>query len=322
MVVCSCRGPSWQAAAARLLVACLLLGLTEVAGIQAERSRSAIAAERTANKSTGKATLAQRAQSVLAVAVSRTHETLHAWKHPLSGAAVVTTVALQLSPMPSCREIRRDRDVKRYDGYPYFTVLAGASQWCIYGAAAALASGDHSFFTMVAANGPGIFFGIFYVWSFLSIVDPKDERRSALRSYLWFGLALLVAEAAGVYAYRERTVYWFGLLGSVGSAQIALSPFKTLPEVLRTQSTRSWPLDLCIWNFIQSAATGGFGFANDDPWVWAPNVIGVIAAVVQLTLVAIFWSAKPAALTRRAYLKDKPLPKKDFIKLEGYGTVR
>lgn len=243
------------------------------------------------------ASLATRTQSLLSQAARRTHETLHVWLHPLSGAAVITTVALQLSPMPSCLEIRRDRDVKRYDGYPYFTVLAGATQWCIYGSSAALASGDLSFLTMVAANGPGIIFGIFYVTTFLRTVPLEDPRRSALHGYLCFGLVLLLAEAYSVVKYRSAVVYWFGLLGSVGSAQIALSPFKTLPEVIATRSTRSWPLDLVLWNFIQSAATGGFGFANNDPWVWAPNVIGVVAALVQMVFVTMFWSPKKGAGT-------------------------
>lgn len=220
--------------------------------------------------------------------MARFRTTMHAWLHPLSAAAVLTTVALQLSPMPSSLEIRRERDVKRYDGYPYFSVLAGATQWCLYGSYTAYKTHDMNVLTMVAANAPGMFFGIFYITNYFRFVPVGDARGSALKGYLAFGFGLLMMELASCVFLGRGAVFWLGLLGSVGSAQIALSPFKTMPEVLRTQSTRSWPLDLCMWNLIQSLATGGFGVANDDPWVWVPNLIGVIAAVIQLSFIAAF----------------------------------
>jgi solute carrier family 50 protein (sugar transporter) len=219
----------------------------------------------------------------------RLEQTLHPWLHPLSVAAVVTTVALQLSPMPSSLEIKRDRDVKRYDGYPYFSVLAGATQWCLYGSYSAYQLHDSSFLTMVAANGPGMFFGIFYISNFFRFCPPEDPRYSALKKYLSIGAALLLVQAATCIVLGRGGVFWLGLLGSIGSAQIALSPFKTLPEVLRTRSTRSWPFDLCFWNLVQSWFTGGFGLANSDMWVFVPNLIGVIGAVIQLSLVFAFW---------------------------------
>lgn len=227
---------------------------------------------------------------LLAVSTS-IQQKLHDYLQPLSGAAVVTTIALQLSPLPSTMEIRRDNSVKRYDGYPYFSVLAGASQWCIYGAFSAWKLHDKTLLTMVAANGPGVVMGLFYIWSYFQYVPAEDPRRLSLKRYLQVGCILLCGEFAICYLFGRSAVFMLGLLGSVGSAQIALSPFKTLPEVLRTRSTRSWPLDLCLWNFIQSMATGGFGLANSDPWVWVPNAIGVLAAIVQLTLIVMYASA-------------------------------
>merc|ERR1719161_2319416 len=102
------------------------------------------------------------------------------------------------------------------------------------------------------------------------------------------GVGIVLAEIAAFVIFDKVAITWFGVLGAIGSAQIALSPFKTLPEVLSTKSTKSWPFDLCLWSFIQSTATGGFGFAIADPSIWVPNVIGVIAAGIQLTLFAMF----------------------------------
>lgn len=230
----------------------------------------------------------ERAQLALLDVSTNVQEKLHEYLRPLSGAAVMTTVALQLSPLPSTLEIRRDKSVKRYDGYPYFSVLAGASQWCIYGTFSAWQLKDATFLTMVAANGPGVLMGVFYISSYFQYVPAEDTRRASLKSYLRLALAFLVAQIVVFSLFRSSARLLLGLLGSIGSAQIALSPFKTLPEVLSTRSTKSWPLDLCLWNFIQSMATGGFGLANNDAWVWVPNVIGVAAAVVQLTLIVAF----------------------------------
>jgi len=220
---------------------------------------------------------------------NRLETTLHQWLHPLSAAAVITTIALQLSPLPSSMEIQRDRDVKRYDGYPYFAVLAGASQWCLYGSYAAWQAHDANFLTMVAANGPGVLLGMFYITNFFRFVPTEDVRNMQLQRYLTFAGVLVLMELACCIVLGHGAVFWLGLLGAIGSAQIALSPFKTLPEVLRTRSTRSWPLDLCFWNLIQSLFTGGFGLANSDLWVFVPNLIGVIAALFQMALIVSFW---------------------------------
>merc|ERR1719162_2776816 len=142
---------------------------------------------------------------------------------------------------------------------------------------------------MVAANGPGVLLGIFYITNFLRFVPTEDVRKNALHRFLMFGGVLLLSELACCIVLGRGGVFWLGLLGAIGSAQIALSPFKTLPEVLRTRSTRSWPLDLCFWNLVQSWFTGGFGLAKPDMWVFVPNLIGVIGAVIQLSLVGIFW---------------------------------
>jgi len=223
-----------------------------------------------------------------AAALLKVKQQLAPWLHHLQVGAVVTTVALQGSPMRSSLEIRKACDVMRYDGYPYFTVLAGALQWCIYGSTSALILNDSSFWTMVFANGPGIFLGIFYITVFKRHCPKDDVRAPALDKYLTIGLFILLAEAAAFVIFDKVAIVWFGVLGAIGSAQIALSPFKTLPEVLRTKSTRSWPFDLCLWSFIQSVLTGGFGFAIADPSIWVPNVIGVIAAGIQLIMVAAF----------------------------------
>jgi len=161
---------------------------------------------------------------------------------------------------------------------------------------------DATFFTMVEANGPGVFCGIFYVTVFLRCVKPGDARGTALRGYLLGGAALLFAEAVALLVLRGRAVFGLGLLGAIGSAQIALSPFKTLPEVLRTRSTRSWPVDLCLWSFIQSSATGSFGLAIQDAWILVPNLIGIVAAGLQLALIVMLsdgFASLRAASTRR-----------------------
>lgn len=207
---------------------------------------------------------------------------------PLKLAAIVTTVILQLSGLRTILEIQRDRDVKRYDPYPFFAILAGATQWCLYGVAAAMATGDWTHITMDEANGPGLCFGVFYVTIFFRYCPQNDARRAALRNYLCVGAFLLCVQAIAYYMIRERAVWYLGLLGAVGSAQIAMSPLKTLPEVIRSQSTRSWPFDLCLMNFVQSAATGSFGLASSDAWVWMPNAVGLFCGAFQLVLCAAF----------------------------------
>jgi len=282
----------------RAMVSALVWNLmTCAAGTRHIHGRSSLAVDAPVESAAPNASSRQfeRAEFGLLAVSTSIQQKLHEYLQPLSGAAVVTTIALQLSPLPSTLEIRRDSSVKRYDGYPYFSVLAGASQWCIYGAFSAWKLHDKTVLTMVAANGPGVVLGLFYIWSYFQYVPAEDSRRQSLKRYLQIGCVLLCGELGLCHLFGRSAIFVLGLLGSVGSAQIALSPFKTLPEVLRTRSTRSWPFDLCLWNFIQSLATGGFGMANSDPWVWVPNVIGVLAAIVQLTLIVVYASASGAA---------------------------
>jgi len=289
-IMVSCQ---WKLLWCQVAVFCVLSSDAAFAGSAAHlRADTALHADQTSENenSQGKSSSHfARAQMMLIESTTKFKQKLHEYLHPLSGAAVVTTIALQLSPLPSTLEIRGAGSVKRYDGYPYFSVIAGATQWCLYGSFAAIMLNNMTLFTMVAANGPGVILGLFYVSTYLRFVPPGDARSAALKRYLMFGCGLLVSELIGCALFGVSAVFWLGLLGAIGSAQIALSPFKTLPEVLNTRSTRSWPLDLCMWNLIQSAATGGFGLANNDAWVWMANAVGVIAAVIQLSLIAAYW---------------------------------
>lgn len=232
---------------------------------------------------------------------------LHLWLTPLRITAVALTVMLQMSPMRSVCEMHLRKDVLRYDGYPFFTVLAGATQWTLYGAAAAWATRDTTYYTMIESNGPGVILGLFYICVYCKYVKVGDERRGNMRRYLSAGFSVLVVEIVSLFVWHRKAVFWFGFVGAIGSVQIGAAPFCTIREVIETRSTACWPTDLISICFVQSAVTAVFGFCISDSWIWVPNVFGFVAASTQLAFIAWAAAGQPEAASGLDKLGRKAL---------------
>lgn len=207
------------------------------------------------------------------------------WLRPLRVLCIFLTVLLQLSPLRPVLEIRNKGDALQYDGFPFFIMLAGSLQWCMYGAAATVMSHNWNLFTLVESNGPGVVFGLFYVTMYCHCVRAGDARRGAMIRYIFIGGSILLLECLWLAASRRNAIPWIGFLATVLGLLLSIAPLKTLPEVLRTKSTAGWPTDLIVMCFIQSAVMVAFAWCIHDLWIMLPNIFGTIAAGLQLLVI-------------------------------------
>jgi hypothetical protein len=67
-----------------------------------------------------------------------------------------------------------------------------------------------------------------------------------------------------------------------------LSPLATLALVLKTRSSASLTLPLCVMNIVNGSLWMTYGLVLSDPFVWVPNAIGAVLGVIQTSLCLAF----------------------------------
>ncbi|CAJ0942235.1 unnamed protein product, partial [Mesorhabditis belari] len=88
------------------------------------------------------------------------------------------------------------------------------------------------------------------------------------------------------------------------------APLVTLKEVIRSKSTASLPLPLCVASFAVSVQWLAYGILVNDPVIKYPNYIATLLALIQLSLFAIYGRSKTIIK------KFQPIPSRE--KLNGY----
>ena len=152
--------------------------------------------------------------------------------------------------------------------------------WTIYGVATA------DLFIYLS-NIVGVLLATLFVFSVYGFAGDAARGRITGAAFLfaaWMGGAGGVAAFAGL-SPPATEVLW-GIVTNVQLLAFYAAPLSTLAAVLRARDAASiaanWPMtavstaNACLWS--------AYGFAIGRPFVWAPNVAGLVLGAVQLGL--------------------------------------
>ncbi|CAD6198845.1 unnamed protein product [Caenorhabditis auriculariae] len=193
----------------------------------------------------------------------------------LSYSAIVTTIALFFCGIPICLTIKRRLSTKDISGVPFLMGLLGASFWLRYG----LLKGDN---TMITVNVVGASFFLIYCLFYLYFAKPKTAFAIKLSAVI-----LSIAAMVIWIAYRPDLDY-LGILCMTFNIINFGAPLAGLGVVLKQRNCSTLPLPLCIANFLVSSQWFLYGNLVHDPYIMAPNGIGMALAIIQLLLFIVF----------------------------------
>jgi hypothetical protein len=134
----------------------------------------------------------------------------------------------------------------------------------------------------------GVLLATLFVFSVYGFAG--DRQRSRITSLAFFYAALMSA-AGGVSAFakglspRGIEILW-GAVTNVQLLAFYAAPLSTIGSVLRARDAASiaanWPMTAV--SAANAALWAAYGFAIGRPFVWAPNVAGLVLGAVQLGL--------------------------------------
>ena len=204
----------------------------------------------------------------------------------LSFTAITTTLGLFLCGIPICRSIARKGTTEGISAAPFLLGTIGCVFWLRYG----FLRVDNS---VVTINGIGFFLQVAYLLFYYSY--------SRSRATLHRRILVLLAMTAAMLLYVRRleeegraasAVDHLGLMCLTLNILNLGAPLAGLQDVVRTRSTENLPFPMCLANLLVSAQWFLYGILVADPYIKIPNCVGILLAVIQLSLFVIYPSRR------------------------------
>ncbi|KAL4174706.1 hypothetical protein KRP22_006639 [Phytophthora ramorum] len=196
--------------------------------------------------------------------------------------ATMSAVALCLSPYPDFRRIHAQKNTGEVRILPVLMLCCNCMLWGLYG----FISG--SYFPVMSINIFGTittvtFSSIFYRWS--------TDRPTLNKMAACTGLGLLVvvtftvlAKSAAIPVSTSQLQEILGYCAVAVNICLYAAPLQTMKLVIRTKSSASLPMTMCVVNLFNGALWCIYAILSHDMFVLTPNSLGVAMCVVQVSL--------------------------------------
>ena len=191
-----------------------------------------------------------------------------------------------LSPLPAVKAMVDSDTTGDVSVMPYAMMVANGSIWFAYGALL----GNY---TIALPNITAIVMGAGYCAAFVRHASPQ-----ARVAPYFGGAAALVAATAGAATLLPLgdAQAVIGYLGCAVCVGMFGGPLAAISSVLRDRSAAALPLGFTVFGVLNTSVWLGYGaLVLGDPFIWAPNVLGLGSSLLQLGLIARFGTAPPAA---------------------------
>jgi len=186
------------------------------------------------------------------------------------------------SPLPAVKAFRDSGTTGDVSIMPYAMMVANGTLWFTYGALLSNA-------TIMLPNITAILMGAGYCATFLKYRSPQ----SVTLPYLGAS-AGLVCTTVGAAAFLPlaSAQSFIGYLGCGVCVAMFGGPLTSMSSVLRDRSAASIPMGFTLFSTVNTSVWLGYGaLVLGDPFIWAPNVLGLASSLTQLGLIARFGTA-------------------------------
>eukprot|EP00958_Prasinococcus_capsulatus_P004438 scaffold412_cov388-Prasinococcus_capsulatus_cf.AAC.12 len=139
------------------------------------------------------------------------------------------------------------------------------------------------------ANAPGLVMGL---WLCISsfVTAPFEQRKKAeIALLVLLSIELLVFLVAFHTVTDEDTTKL--IVGALCVSVLLVyysAPLSTIVAVLKTRSSASLQLILCVANTVNGGLWTVYGLATSDAFIWGPNSAGAFLGCAQIALIFIF----------------------------------
>uniref|UniRef100_A0A803LJ00 MULE transposase domain-containing protein n=1 Tax=Chenopodium quinoa TaxID=63459 RepID=A0A803LJ00_CHEQI len=219
--------------------------------------------------------MTDQAQAIAAVAVAYS-----ALKDAAGVAGNIFAFGLFVSPIPTFRRIIRNGSTEEFSGLPYIYTLLNCMICAWYGSP--FVSVDNILITTV--NSTGAIFQIVYISLFIAYAERvRKMKMLGFLSAVVVSFAILVTLSLRVFDFNSRQIF-VGFLSCASLISMFASPLFIIRLVIRTKSVEYMPFYLSLSSFLMSMSFFTYGMLNWDAFIYVPNGIGALLAIIQLGL--------------------------------------
>ncbi|CAN6272426.1 unnamed protein product [Urochloa humidicola] len=229
-----------------------------------------------------------------------------------------TALVLFLSPVPTFIRIWKKRAVEQYSPIPYLATLLNCMMWVLYG----LPVVHPNSMLVITINGTGMVIQLAYVTLFL-LYSTGGTRRKVF--FLLAGaitfvgvVAALVLSLAHTYERRSMIV---GVMSVLFGTGMYAAPLAVMKMVIQTKSVEYMPLFLSLASLVNSICWTAYALIKFDLYITIPNGLGVLFAVAQLVLYAIYYKSTQEIIEARKRKADQQVAMTGVV-VDGTTTTR
>mmetsp|Transcript_3272 Transcript_3272/g.7644 ORF Transcript_3272/g.7644 Transcript_3272/m.7644 type:complete len:240 (+) Transcript_3272:60-779(+) len=203
-------------------------------------------------------------------------------------AGMVMTFVYFLSPLPTCINVHKSRDVQEFSVFPYAVGVVNCSLW-VYWAIVTMQISSDNLTPNLLINGIGLFQFVAYVSIFM--VHAKSRAREFLRlimALLLFELILILSFEGVVPRFGDGKLKSrvSGLVTDVLNILLYGSPLIVMRKVIRTKSVKYMPLPMSVLTLVICVLWSAQAIFISNMTVLVPNAVGTLLGVAQLILYA------------------------------------
>ncbi|KAM0920699.1 hypothetical protein ACQ4PT_007352 [Festuca glaucescens] len=207
-----------------------------------------------------------------------------------------TALMLYLSPVPTFYSIWKKKTVEQYSAVPYLATLLNCMIWLFYGLPVVQ---PHSML-IITINGIGLVIELTYIAIFLAYSVGAARRRvllilAAEVSFV-VAFAALVLNLAHTHVLRSMVV---GILCVIVGTGMYAAPLSIMKMVIQTKSVEYMPLFLSLASLASGTCWTAYALIEFDLYITIPSALGVVFAVVQVILYAIYYRSTQRILEAR-----------------------
>nr|CAB3449676.1 unnamed protein product [Digitaria exilis] len=212
-------------------------------------------------------------------------------------------------PLPTFIRIWKKGSVEQYSPVPYVATLLNCMMWVLYGLPLVH---PHSML-VITINGTGMAIELAYVTLFLLYSTGAARRKVFL---------LLAAEVAFVGAVaalvltmahtHERRSMIVGILCVLFGTGMYAAPLSVM-----TKSVEYMPLFLSLASLVNGICWTAYALIRFDLYITIPNGLGVLFAVAQLVLYAIYYKSTQEIIEARKRKADQQVAMTEVIVVDG-----
>ena len=208
------------------------------------------------------------------------------WKSAVGACNTVapfTGILCSLAPLPTIRQISRDKTTGTMPFLPYSSMVSNSFIWVVYGSLKELKS-------VFLANLVGFMLGTYYMLIFSRYCEPMANNLPGTIEKHWKGTSAIVLFnlMLATYLPKNKAKEIIGKVGMLSFVVLFASPLAALKQVIEAKSAASIPLPFTVASVINCFLWSIVGLEMHDVYIWLPSVMGLSCAVVQLLLKMIY----------------------------------